>query len=281
MAYNILIFGASYGSLLAAKLLLAGHNTKLVCTPAEVELFNKEGARVRMPVKGRDGLVEVDSRKLPGKLTADVPTAVKPTGYDLVVLGMQEPQYRATGVRDIADALGIGATSIYSHIKSKSELLHEILIDTLDAILTVQRDAISSSTDVVEQLRRAAESQARFLAEHPQEAEITIRDFRWAEGNAVNAIDSRRRRYRKVFEDLIVEGANQGRMSVPNAKITAFAIIEMAEGIPQWFRTGREVSINQLAYMYGEYALRIAGAYNIAEPGRPSRAADAASRSHR
>ena len=106
MAYNILIFGASYGSLIAAKLLLAGHNTKLVCTPAEVELFNKEGARVRMPVKGRDGLVEVDSRKLPGKLTADVPTAVKPTGYDLVVLGMQEPQYRATGVRELLDAVG-------------------------------------------------------------------------------------------------------------------------------------------------------------------------------
>jgi len=106
MAYNILIFGASYGSLLAAKLLLAGHNTKLVCTPAEVELFNKEGARVRMPVKGRDGLVEVDSRKLPGKLTADVPTAVKATGYDLVVLGMQEPQYRAAGVRELLDAVG-------------------------------------------------------------------------------------------------------------------------------------------------------------------------------
>jgi len=106
MAYNILIFGASYGSLLATKLLLAGHNTKLVCTPAEVDLINKEGTRVRVPVKGRDGLVEIDSRKLKGKLTADVPTAVKPQGYDLVVLGMQEPQYRAAGVRELLDAVG-------------------------------------------------------------------------------------------------------------------------------------------------------------------------------
>ncbi|HET7669178.1 MAG TPA: hypothetical protein VFK84_02120 [Burkholderiales bacterium] len=106
MAYNILIFGASYGSLLATKLLLAGHNVKLVCTPAEVELFNKEGSRVRLPVKGREGLVEVDSRKLAGKLSADVPTAVKPAGYDLVVLGMQEPQYRSPGVRELLDAVG-------------------------------------------------------------------------------------------------------------------------------------------------------------------------------
>src|SRR3954471_2456984 len=105
MNHNILIFGASYGSLLATKLLLGGHNVKLVCTPAEVELFNKEGSRVRMPVKGREGLVEVDSRKLPGKLSAEVPTAVKLAGYDLVVLGMQEPQYRSPGVRELLDAV--------------------------------------------------------------------------------------------------------------------------------------------------------------------------------
>src|SRR6266403_714326 len=99
MTYNVLIFGASYGSLLATKLLAAGHNAKLVCVQAEVDLINKEGTLVRMPVKGREGLVEIHSRKLPGKLTADVPTAVKPVGYELVVLAMQEPQYRSSGVR--------------------------------------------------------------------------------------------------------------------------------------------------------------------------------------
>src|SRR5205814_2156037 len=80
---------------------LGGHSVQLVCAPAEVELFSKAGSRVRMPVKGRDGLVEVDSRKLPGKLSADVPTAIKLSGYDLVVLGMQEPQYRSPGVREL------------------------------------------------------------------------------------------------------------------------------------------------------------------------------------
>ncbi len=37
---KILILGASYGSLLAAKLLLAGHTVKLVCLPAEADLIN-------------------------------------------------------------------------------------------------------------------------------------------------------------------------------------------------------------------------------------------------
>ena len=103
--YNILIFGASYGSLLATKMLLGGHNVKLVCLPAEAELFNQAGAIVRMPVKCREGLVEVRSRELPGKLSACSPAEASPAGYDLVVLGMQEPQYGAPGVRELLDAV--------------------------------------------------------------------------------------------------------------------------------------------------------------------------------
>ena len=103
--YNVLIMGASYGSLLAIKLLFAGNKIKLVCLPAEAEAINKEGARVRMPVKGREGLIEVDSRKLPGKLSASLPAEVKPADYDLVALAMQEPQYRSPGVRELLDAV--------------------------------------------------------------------------------------------------------------------------------------------------------------------------------
>jgi hypothetical protein len=104
-SYNILILGASYGSLLGAKLALAGHSVKLVCLPAEVEVINKEGARVRMPIKGREGLVEINTQKAPGKLSADGPGAVNPGDYDLVGLAMQEPQYRSAGVRELLDAV--------------------------------------------------------------------------------------------------------------------------------------------------------------------------------
>jgi hypothetical protein len=103
--YNILIMGASYGSLLASKILFGGHSLKLVCLPAEAELINSEGFRVRMPVKGRKEQVEIDSRKLPGKVSAAGPGDVDPKDYDLVGLAMQEPQYRSPGVRELLDAV--------------------------------------------------------------------------------------------------------------------------------------------------------------------------------
>jgi hypothetical protein len=103
--HNILIMGASYGSLLASKLLFGGHTVTLVCLPAEADLINAEGFRVRLPVRGRKEPVELDSRKLPGKVRAVGPAGIKPADYDLVGLAMQEPQYRSPGVRELLDAV--------------------------------------------------------------------------------------------------------------------------------------------------------------------------------
>ena len=103
--YNILIMGASYGSLLASKMLFGGHKIHLVCLPAEADLINAEGFSVRLPVRGRKDPVELDSRKLPGKVTAGGAAGVNPKDYDLVGLAMQEPQYRSPGVRELLDAV--------------------------------------------------------------------------------------------------------------------------------------------------------------------------------
>ena len=103
--YNILLLGASYGSLLASKLLFGGHSIHLVCLPAEADLINAEGFRVRLPVRGRSEPVVLDSRQLPGKVTAGGADGVNPKDYDLVGLCMQEPQYRSAGVRELLDAV--------------------------------------------------------------------------------------------------------------------------------------------------------------------------------
>ena len=98
---RILILGASYGSLLAAKLLMAGQRVTLVCTRPTAELINREGTRVRFPLRGRAAPLDVASQELPGTLDAAAPEACDPAAYDLVVLGMQEAHYGAPAVRGL------------------------------------------------------------------------------------------------------------------------------------------------------------------------------------
>jgi hypothetical protein len=104
--YKILLLGASYGSLLASKLLFGGHSIHLVCLPAEADLINTEGFKVKLPVRGRGEPVLLESRRLPGKVTAGPAAGVNPGDYDLVGLCMQEPQYRSPGVRELLAAVG-------------------------------------------------------------------------------------------------------------------------------------------------------------------------------
>jgi hypothetical protein len=98
---NLLILGASYGSLLGTKLLMAGHRVALVCTRPTAELINRQGTVVRFPIRGRESPLEIASKNLPGSLSAATPDEVEPGAFDLVVLAMQEAQYGSPGVREL------------------------------------------------------------------------------------------------------------------------------------------------------------------------------------
>jgi hypothetical protein len=99
MARNVLILGASYGSLLATKLLMAGHNVTLVCRRKTAELINRDGTEVRIKLRDEPAHRAIFSRDLPGKLDATMPQDVDLSRYDLVALAMQEPQYTNHTIR--------------------------------------------------------------------------------------------------------------------------------------------------------------------------------------
>ena len=100
-SFNLLFLGASYGSLFASKIALAGHDACLVCLPDEEQLINEHGVVIRLPVRGLDQPVEITARDLRGRVSASSAQAAEPADYDLVVLAMQEPQYGAPGVREL------------------------------------------------------------------------------------------------------------------------------------------------------------------------------------
>lgn len=108
MAKNVLILGASYGSLLGTKLAMAGHNATLVCRDATADLINNAGTEVRIKLRDEDAHRSLFSKDLPGDVRAATPETCDPKAFDLVVLAMQEPQYAHPTLRallkDIAEA---------------------------------------------------------------------------------------------------------------------------------------------------------------------------------
>jgi hypothetical protein len=84
---------------------MAGHEVTLVCRQATADLINAEGTIVRVRLKGEEIPREIPSAALPGRIRAVAPDHVDTAGYNLVVLAMQEPQYKSPGVRELLDAV--------------------------------------------------------------------------------------------------------------------------------------------------------------------------------
>ena len=98
---KMLILGASYGSLLSTKLLMAGHDVTLICRSASAALINSEGTEVRIKLRDEDAHRAIRSADLPGSLNAVTPEQARPEDYDMIALAMQEPQYSAPSVRGL------------------------------------------------------------------------------------------------------------------------------------------------------------------------------------
>ncbi|MEC8728684.1 MAG: 2-dehydropantoate 2-reductase N-terminal domain-containing protein, partial [Pseudomonadota bacterium] len=95
---KILILGASYGSLLSTKLLMAGHDVTLVCRSTSAQLINTQGTEVRIKLRDEDTHRSILSKDQSGTLDAKTPEQVEPEQYDLIGLAMQEPQYASPSV---------------------------------------------------------------------------------------------------------------------------------------------------------------------------------------
>ncbi len=103
---KILILGASYGSLLSTKLLMAGHDVSLVCLPEEAALINASGTKVRIKLRDEDSHREILSAAQKGTLNALTPADADPTAYDMIGLAMQEPQYSASEIAKLLKRIG-------------------------------------------------------------------------------------------------------------------------------------------------------------------------------
>ncbi|MFE2499418.1 TetR/AcrR family transcriptional regulator [Streptomyces scopuliridis] len=168
--------------------------------------------------------------------------------------------YRATTMTDIGAAVGIRGPSLYKHVASKHELLAEIMTGTMEQLIADNIAAVAGTDDVREQLRRSVEAHIRYHARHRLEAFVGNREIGNLEQLDQDRVLSRRSDYERRYRELIERGAEEGVFDVRSARIASYSILDMGIGVASWFNEGGEFSVDQLAYQYGDMALRIVNA---------------------
>jgi AcrR family transcriptional regulator len=177
---------------------------------------------------------------------------------DVALTLFAERGYHGTSMSQIAAVLGVRVPTLYSHIRSKQELLADIAVETTEAVLADFERAVANATDPREQLQRAIAAYALRHATHPRQALVVNRDIFSLEEPTRGSVLAKRQHHERAIRTIITAGVQTGAFHVASPAIASFAILEMSVSIARWFRPGGPLSAEQVAQLHSQFALGLA-----------------------
>ncbi|PZX64454.1 TetR/AcrR family transcriptional regulator [Hydrotalea sandarakina] len=158
----------------------------------------------------------------------------------------KEKGYKAASMRELADVVGVEAASLYNHIKSKSELLHEICFSVANRygqfMESVEQEQISSLAKIEKILRFHIHG----MIEHFNEVYVSDREWKYLEDPYLSNFQNQRRTYRKRFAAIIEEGIQKKEIKPIDATTAVLIMLHAISGIESWHRSKQRISGNLL-----------------------------------
>jgi AcrR family transcriptional regulator len=119
--------------------------------------------------------------------------------------------FAATSMRELATELGLEAGSLYSHIKSKEEILHRVCFGLAEEFFAGFGAATAAtSAPIATQLRQAIEAHVRVLTHDSAASAVFLHEWRHLSEPARTEFLALRDRYEAAFRSLIQRGIANG-----------------------------------------------------------------------
>lgn len=166
--------------------------------------------------------------------------------------------YDATSVRDIAAGVGIRGASVYHHFGSKEEVLWELTRNALELLVAIWRHEDGPGPREPEsRLRAFVRASVRFHGTNQAAARLVNSELhRLAPEHYAQAVE-RRDAYQEELTGIVRACARSGRHSVDDVRLTVFAILQMTTGIANWFDPSGDLSLERVAEVYEDMALKL------------------------
>jgi TetR/AcrR family transcriptional regulator, cholesterol catabolism regulator len=158
----------------------------------------------------------------------------------------REKGFAATSMRDLAEAVGIEAASLYNHIRSKNEILEAICFDVAN-VYNTNMDAIESSGQKsITKVENLLRFHIKQMVENYEEVYVADREWKHLEDPYLSNFQTQRRNYRKKFAAIIDEGINKGEIRKIDAATAVLIMLHAVSGIESWHRSTAKISAEEL-----------------------------------
>lgn len=155
--------------------------------------------------------------------------------------------FAATSMQDVSDEVGLLKGSLYYYVRSKEELLFEVLRDLHEGGVAIIDDVKFGSDDPLGELREYLRRLTIYAGEHRARLGIYVRDFRFIPAENQKKIIAERDMYEVAAIRLIDEAKAKKLIDASiNSKVAALSILGSTAVTHEWYRPDGPVSLETI-----------------------------------
>jgi len=148
----------------------------------------------------------------------------------------REKGYAAASMRDLAQVMGIEAASLYSHIKSKEELLQNICLPLAQELSQGLKEILAREISAREKLSQALGLHLSVITRNTDQSIVFFQEYRHLSEPFRSEFLSMRKEYEQQLMLILRQGIRNGEFRKTDEKITALTLLSAVNSTPQWFR---------------------------------------------
>ena len=158
----------------------------------------------------------------------------------------REKGYKAASMRDLAEAVGVEAASLYNHIKSKSELLHELVFSVANKFVLKLDEIESESITSLHKMEKILRFHISEMIHHYEEVYVSDREWKHLSDPYLSNYQNQRRVYRKRLAAIIEEGIRNNEIKAIDAPTVVLIFLHAVSGIESWHRSTKKITAEEL-----------------------------------
>lgn len=158
-----------------------------------------------------------------------------------------ERGYHATSMRDLAGALDLKGSSLYSHIRSKDELLWLILERAANEFLASITPFTTSSDPPAIRLRAAIHAHVQVVANNLDAATVYFHEWKFLREPQRSLFLASRREYEQAMRLLVTECVQSGEFRAVEPKWATILILSPVNWLYHWYDPSGALSSDEIA----------------------------------
>jgi AcrR family transcriptional regulator len=176
--------------------------------------------------------------------------------------------FAGTTLDDIAAELGVTKPFIYTHFRSKTDLLAAVCKPTIEMSMEAIANAAALPGTATERLRHAMIDFTKVVVQRQANIAIYFREEKSLAPDALAEIDALRKRFDRLLSQLLSDGVASGEFHIRDVKLAALALGGMISWAYTWHRPDGRLTVDEMCETMADLALQLAGVHLVSRAPR-------------